>query len=487
MRSILDRIRTHAVSCSSSVAVLTPSQQVSYSQLQQLIECVADELLSLNINRLGLYGVNSLEWIVIDLAAATAGIAVVPIPLFFSSRQRQHLLDDSGIDTVFSSGELAELDDCANRIGSNHIKGEYQCLDKRPAITTGGDFCKVTYTSGSTGQPKGVCLSGNLIDLLVTSLSETLSEQGLNRHLCLIPFATLLENIAGVYLTLFMGGSLVVEDVATLGLRSNNYFDVEVFSAAITQHQPQSVILLPQMLKSIVEQGQGKDFSSLTFIAVGGGKVPKALLHQSRQLGLPVYEGYGLSECGSVVCLNTASANRPGSVGKPLPHTRVVVSDKGEIEVHGAAMLGYLNNDQSSSSIIATGDAGYLDEEGYLYITGRIKNTLVSSFGRNISPEWVESHFLAEPAIRQIAVFGEAKPHLSAVIHPVERTTQSQVHTLIQLINRELPDYAQVKHCCISTQPFSSDNGLLTDNGKLCREAIYQQFSEQLEYQEDCA
>ena len=128
------------------------------------------------------------------------------------------------------------------------------------------------------------------------------------------------------------------------------------------------------------------------------------------------------------------------------------------------------------SADIHTGDAGYFDEDGYLYITGRIKQIIVSSFGRNISPEWVESNCLNEPEIQQIAVFGEAQPSLSAVIYATEHRSDAQLAAAIDRANTRMPDYAQIKHWCRAAQPFSLNNQMLTDNGKLRRAVIQQQY-----------
>ena len=244
---------------------------------------------------------------------------------------------------------------------------------------------------------------------------------------------------------------------------------------------------------------------SLKFMAVGGGKVSPTLLQDAQALNLPVYEGYGLSECGSVVSLNTPKANRAGSVGKPMPHASVSIAASGEVMVKGNAMQGYLNHDNSDNSdnsdnnqsgsaindnaIIATGDIGHLDEDGYLYITGRRKNVLISSFGRNISPEWVESQLLTQPIIYQAAVLGDGAPSLSAVIvansnwlsanssrSDLHKAIENAIEQAIAIVNETLPDYARINNWKLAEMPFSTDNGLLTDNGKLRRPQILKTY-----------
>lgn len=134
-------------------------------------------------------------------------------------------------------------------------------------------------------------------------------------------------------------------------------------------------------------------------------------------------------------------------------------------------MQGYLD-DAPANTEIATGDVGHVDEDGFLFVTGRIKNVIISSFGRNISPEWVESFFLANPFIHQIAVFGEAQPHLSAVIVPSKHAAAARIAEAVAAINLTLPDYARIMQWVVADDPFHVDNGLVTNNGKLRRAAI---------------
>jgi len=468
VRTLLDRIQAFSRSQPNTEAIVCNGFGLSYSQLNSRVAQVAEELRSLNISRLALYASNDLDWVLVDLAAASADVSVVPIPLFFSREQREHLLDNSGVDAVYCGQGTLSLD--GQVLASNLLPGHYRRLST-PAADQRADFNKITYTSGSTGTPKGACLSGDTLMTIVSSLASALEPSGLSRHLCLLPFATLLENVAGIYLPLWMGRSLVIEENERLGLLSNHTFDSALFCDAVARHGIESVILLPQMLKLLIEQGDISALSSLKFIAVGGGKVPPEQLEQALRLKLPVFEGYGLTECGSCVALNTPGNSRIGSVGKPLHHANVRISNSGEILVTGAAMNGYLDHEQATQEI-ATGDAGFIDDDGFLYITGRIKNTIISSFGRNISPEWVESMFLAEPEIQQLAVFGEGAPSLSAVLYAQPSVSDQRLREVIAKVNGTLPDYAQLTAWHRSANPFSVESGTLTANGKLCRGGI---------------
>ena len=467
MQRILNQIEHVARHEPTREAAVEPGFVCDYLTLFSRIQGAVEALSELGVTRLGLRATNSLNWAVVDLAASACGIAVVPIPLFFNEAQTMHLIENSGVESVFSDSPwplpyLKQQTVVA-------LKGSFFTLHRRDLKKT--DFHKITYTSGSTGTPKGVCLHEATMLTIVESLAQSLDTTLSGRHICLLPFATLLENVAGLYLAWFMGRSVVIDDPANLGLKSNHTFDVNRFAAAVALYKPQSVILLPQMLKLLLETEDVDALRSLKFIAVGGGKVAPELLTRAQTLGLPVYEGYGLTECGSCVALNTPPANKPGSVGKPLPHAQIRFSFRGEILVTGAAMQGYLE-DAPAPSEIATGDVGHIDEDGFLFVTGRIKNLIISSFGRNISPEWVESFFLASPLIHQIAVFGEAQPHLSAVIVPATNTDALEISQTIESINQNLPDYAQIIKWVTAEHAFCVETGLLTNNGKLRRQDI---------------
>jgi long-subunit acyl-CoA synthetase (AMP-forming) len=215
-------------------------------------------------------------------------------------------------------------------------------------------------------------------------------------------------------------------------------------------------------------------------VAVGGGRVSPALLERADRLGLPVYEGYGLTECASVVALNTPAARRIGSVGRPLPHAEVTIDARGEIHVAGTAISGYVGGENVPQRF-ATGDLGYFDTEGFLHVSGRRKNMFITSFGRNVSPEWVEAELCEEPAIAQAAVFGEARPWNVAVIVATPTMQPEQLRSAIRAANQRLPDYARVGDWIVAGSPFTHGNGELTANGRNRRAAIWIRYRHELD------
>jgi acyl-CoA synthetase (AMP-forming)/AMP-acid ligase II len=299
----------------------------------------------------------------------------------------------------------------------------------------------------------------------------------------LLPLPVLLENIAGVHAPMLAGATCCVPPLAEVGVGGATSFDPFACLAAIERWQAQSVILLPQMMVALtaaLEAGAPRP-TQLRFAAVGGAKVAPALIERARAAGLPVYEGYGLSECASVVSLNVPGANRAGSVGRPLAHVGVRIDD-GEILVARSGFLGYLGAETSDGDWLRTGDLGWLDVDGFLHVDGRRKNLLITSFGRNVAPEWPEAELAAATAIAQAAVFGEARPRLSAVIVPrTQAVADAAIEAAVGAANRRLPDYAQVAFWIRAHTPFSAAEGLATANGRIRRDAVWARYGARLE------
>jgi len=493
MQNLFRKLQERALYQPSAPALISGHKQVSNLQLCERIDYLAQQLQQTQLKCVALYMDNSIEWIVADLAAMQLGLTLIPIPLFFSQQQVQHLVKDAGIQAVITQPELGGNFDYSKK----HKLPDMQLLllnnQTVPDVEQLRKVAKITYTSGSTGNPKGVCLSATNLGSVTKALAQGISNQGISHHLCVMPLATLLENIAGVYVPLLMGSSIQVEPLSKLGFTNSSGFDAQQFMDCVEQTKPHSVILLPQLLMSLIElkKAHPNSFNSLRFAAVGGGKSAQASLEKAHELGLPVYEGYGLSECASVVSLNNPFHNKPGSVGKVLPHAKVRISEEGEIIVGGQSMLGYLGlgdiNKSQSNQEVHTGDLGHMDSEGFLYISGRKKNLIVSSFGRNISPEWVESEIQQAQQITQVAIFGDAKPWLSAVVTPAPSSTKEEIEQVIQACNRRMPDYAQIKTWLVGEQAFSAENKQLTENGRLRRDTIFAQYQGQLDELYDCA
>ena len=498
MSLLFHALNGHARQSPDAIALQSADSALTYAQLAQQLQRSSGELRQSGIKRLGLLADNGIAWAVADLAALFADILLVPLPPFFSPQQLLHAIRDSGLEAILTDQpeRVAQLlgGQC-QRIESGAYCGLSLLRLNAPAVADiPAHTAKITYTSGTTGQPKGVCLTREAMEGVARSLCNASEGEPADRHLCLLPLSTLLENIGGIYVPLLAGATSTILPLREVGLQGAAALDVAQMLKALHGSRASTLIMVPQMLHALVaaiDMGAPRP-ASLRFVAVGGAPVSPTLLAQAQQLGLPVYEGYGLSECASVVAVNTPGANRSGSVGKPLPHVKLRFADDGEIEVGGVVFSGYLGQSEGpdAEGYWKTGDTGYLDDEGYLHLTGRKKNMFITSFGRNVAPEWVERELTVQPAIAQAAVFGEAKPWNAAIIVPRSLPgvdIQAAVSGAIAAANGSLPDYAQVRKWVLAVEPFAPQNGLLTANGRLRRNEILVQYSQALEdlYTED--
>lgn len=416
-------------------------------------------------------GPHAMLW---DLAVLFEELPCLAVPPFFSTDQRHHCLMQSRADLVIAEPEMAQ----ALSDGGYHLVDGFWRKPSNAAVPIPTGTAKITYTSGTTGTPKGVCLSAESFLRVARELDNASQPVESRHHLALLPLAILLENL-GCYAALYAGATLSLPSQRTLGIQGASGVDPAAFLGCLTTRRPQSLILVPQLLQLLVGAAERGLFdpSALRFAAVGGAPVSVNLLARAQRAGLAVFEGYGLSECASVVCLNVPGANRPGSVGKPLPHLNVKLAADGEILVNGPTLLGYLGTAAIETTWLPTGDLGAFDDDGYLTIKGRKKNQFVTSYGRNVNPEWVEAELTQPGIIGQAFVQGEAMPCNVALLWPLDPTCSDQaLDTAVAQANVGLPDYARIHHWVRLLQPFTAANGLLTANGRLRRTAIVAQY-----------
>jgi long-chain acyl-CoA synthetase len=490
MNQIIAALQRHAASAPLKVALQDETGTLTYEELLVAVEQLARQLKQQRPGVIAILADNSMDWVLSDLAAHAAGIPSIPLPLFFSAAQIVHAIETARIDQVLTDQPerlLAVLQQPG--LAVEPFCGSLQRIRlQQPAASAAAlppGTRKVTFTSGTTGEPKGVCLSADVMETVAESLWIASDASRDDRHLCLLPLATLLENIGGIYTPLLAGATICAPRLAAVGLSGSSGLDVGRLVTALDQWRASTAIMVPQMLQALVAAGHaGVPLPrSLRYLAVGGAPVAAHLLGQARALGLPVYEGYGLSECASVVAVSRPGETRSGSVGKPLPHVRIDFAEDGEILVRGIEWHGYLGEAHSAytADSIATGDLGYLDADGFLFLTGRKKNMFVTSFGRNVAPEWVEGELASQPGIAQAAIFGEARPFNCAVIVPQPGTPDTDIEAALDLTNRRLPDYAQVRGWIPAHEPFTAHNGMSTPNGRLRRTAILGRYADQID------
>jgi long-subunit acyl-CoA synthetase (AMP-forming) len=469
MSRVLDAIGRRAAESPGAPALTDGRTTWGWAALEREIAAAADWLAGRLDGRppeapVALALDNGPAWVVLDLALARLGRASLPLPPFFTPEQVRHALADAGATLLVTPGTEAAVAGTAVAA---------QPLDL-PRRTLHPGTAKITYTSGSTGAPKGVCLSQAQLEAVALSLVTAIGVEFAGRHLAVLPLGVLLENVAGLYPTLLAGGCYDVRPLGELGFGGKGAPDLTRLVAAAAASQATSLILVPELLRGVmaVLAQSGARLPALKLVAVGGAKVAPQLIAAARALGLPAYEGYGLSECGSVVALNTPHADRPGRVGRPLPHVELTLAADGEIVVGPEPFLGYVGGPPQTGPY-RTGDLGAVDADGFVGITGRRSNTIITAYGRNVAPEWVESELLAEPEIAQAAVFGEAAAQLCALLAPARGDLGPEaIDRVVARVNARLPDYARVARWR-GVAPFDPDRGEVTANGRPRRQALH--------------
>ena len=480
MNRLLAAVEREARLNPQALALRSGDDSLSYAQLSAAIKQTAICLRACRIKSLGIYLDNGIEWIVVDLAAMAAGIRVVPLPWFFSDRQIAHAVTNGAVDCIAYADDLPAgilaTGASVKAYGNSwlHSLGPLENDIVRSSPTAG----KLSYTSGTTGSPKGIDLPYDFIDQTCDSIGAAISGLAIETHLSILPYATLLENIAGVYVPLMLGKTVYAESSARIGLSAELQLDPIMLRKTFNQIRPDSLILTPQLLAlfCLLSENNAIDPGCLAFVAVGGARVGESLMRRARRAGIPAYEGYGLTEFGSVALLNTPQNDRIGSVGKPLPGVSVKLAADGEICL--STVLTRVDNDgfeHQQNIDVETGDLGSIDSDGYVYVQGRKSNLIVLASGRNVAPEWVETELNNSSLLAQSFVFSETGTALSALLVAAgAEIADSDLEAEIETINQGLPAYARIKKWHRMPYPFSQDNQMLTVNGRLRRLQIKQ-------------
>ncbi len=403
---------------------------------------------------------HGLASVLADLALLEAGIPAIPLPAFFTTEQRGHALTEAGAIALISSG--ADFPEELPLFAVTQL----DC----PPVDLLPETAKISFTSGSTGTPKGICLSASHMLQVAQSVVDFVGGSHAGRHLAVLPPGILLENVAGLYAVLLAGGTYVALPQSETGFASPFRPDFGQLLRTISEQAITSLILVPEYLQGLVTamEASGARFPQVTLVAVGGARVSLDLLQRAEALGLPVRQGYGLTECASVVTLEGSERTSFGSAGRSLGHNHISCAKDGEILIHGPLCLGTIGSTMPPGPY-HTGDIGRIDVQGNLWIDGRKSNTIITSHGRNIAPEWVEGALLAQPEIAQAMVHGDGAATLSALIVP--SGLDANIDAAIQRANKTLPEYARITHTR-RIAPFTPMNGLLTGNGRLKRAEI---------------
>jgi long-subunit acyl-CoA synthetase (AMP-forming) len=420
----------------------------------------------------GLFGANGIDWAIAALAAWMSGKTVVPMPSFFSRLQLEHVLHDAGITHVIATKEALAA---AAALGVGITPVSDKRADRASLVSSGAGM--IVYTSGSTGRPKGVHLGIEQVDWQARALAAAIKAEPRDLNLSVQPLALLLETITAICVPVLVGARTHFASALAENIGAGRPADLPW---AFWEVQPTTAVLVPQLLSSLVAQLEARDLrapASLRFVAVGGARVSEAVIARAWERGIPAHEGYGLTECCSVVALNRPGRRKAGTVGEPLPGLDVRIED-GEIVVIGPTVMdGYLHGPRAEG-VWRTGDLGECDAEGFISVTGRKDNLLVTANGRNVSPEWIEAMVSSDPRVAACVLLEHDMSHLGMLLvpspHGEEWLMESpRAHILLWLeqICIEAPSYAAPKDFVVCPAAQAKRIGLLTANGRVVREA----------------
>jgi long-subunit acyl-CoA synthetase (AMP-forming) len=446
MKQVFEAIKHHSVTRPDNIAFEDDINQISWSDLATRVECLACQLDAVE-GTIGIGLAGGIDYVIADLALTLSAKRQVPLPFFFSTEQNAHILMDAKVSSVITSNPeifsaLPHLKLINPAAQSNEV-----CAFR----SYNGGAKRIIYTSGSSGNPKGVVLGDRQMDASIRALSRVIAADASDTHLSILPLAQLLEQICGIFLPIVAGAKTVFRFEATKSLFGA---PIDPLVQAFETIRPTTSLLAPAILARWIDAvAHQRAPDSLRFVAVGGASSSASLIKSAHDIGIPVHEGYGLSECCAVVAMNRPGDNQPGTVGPVLDGLNVSL-ENGEIVVSGpTVMQGYLNA-RPAPSVWHTGDLGHFDGDR-LVIDGRKDALLVTAAGRNVSPEWVEQRVNADPRIVSSAL-GIRKSDGTLVLIVVATAPVSPREIEIHL--SDLPIYAQPT-ALIITDP--SEAGLL--------------------------
>ena len=456
---------------------------VSTREFAETVEALAAGLVALGIepgSRIAIFSPTRVEFTYLDYAILAAGCATVTIYETDSAEQAEWILSDSGaVALICGNDDLRAIyDEVADRVPDcKHVfvidNGAIEQIsglateenkveaERRRGQISHSDLATLVYTSGTTGKPKGCIIThGNVIWEVrhtIASLSELLSPGWVTYQ-----FLTLAHVLARIVVVAsFTGGVKIAYSTGTENLLEEldivkpgylvsiprvfekiyngaktkadadgkgRIFDMAAQVAIDSSQQGDRPSLKTRLLRPIFDRlvySKLRDVTGgkLEYAISGAAPLGERLGHFFRGIGITTFEGYGLTETTAAITVNTPTATKVGSVGKPLPGASVRIADDGEVLLKaGCVFQGYWHNEAATQEAFTadgwfrSGDIGELDEEGYLSITGRKKELLVTAGGKNVAPAVLEDRVKAHPLISQVMVVGDAQPFIAALV-----------------------------------------------------------------------
>ena len=507
-------------------------EEYTWGEVGVMARKMATAIISYNLppkSNIGLISKNCREWIIADLAVMMAGHISVPFFPTLQSFELEKLIDFGEVKLLFA-GKLENWDEQSKGVKNipvisfphyeNHSvinnsdkwedllkNNEPQKEDYYPELD---DIWTIVFTSGTTGDPKGVVLDYRTIFLTKIIVESEVNPLGMDRNgnnsfFSYLPLNHIFERVVLEFQCMRYGGTMSF--VESLESFPKNLADVQPttfagvpriynkFKDKILEKIPQkrlnfllSVPIISSLIKKKVRKSLG--WSNANAIVSGAAFLPQDLIEWYGRLGINILNGYGMTEnCCVCSYLDTTTADGKGSVGKPWDQVEIKIGENGEILNKSPYLLKeyYKNPDYTNEVLVDgwfnTGDKGHLDDNGYLHITGRVKDIFKTSKGKYIEPHLIEEKFEKSNLFQQLCIvgLGLAQPILLAVpneqaLNDKEKTKESLKKILLDF-NSTADGYKKVKKIILLSQDWTPENGLTTPTLKIKRAKIDEAFS----------
>lgn len=464
----------------------------TYKQFAKDIFAVASWLVNRGWERrhIAIIGGTSYEWVVTFLGVACSGNVVVPIDKMLTTDEMLGLLVAGDVDVVFVSGEFSPMIGAIEK-AENGVCDVINFASARFAEILATEqvalpkidpdaMAEILFTSGTTGVSKGVMLSQRSIVANICDIYRMDYGKGVKYPVVMsvLPIHHTFELTVDNLGVLYCGATVCINDKL-----ENIVANLQRFKPAVILIVPAIAEVFYKKVKEGISTGAAKrkvglakklnkllrhlDIDArrtlykslltkfggnLSRVIVGGAALRGEIAETFEEFGVTMFQGYGMTECAPLISANYPGINRVGSVGKPVAYMDVKI-ENGEIMVKGdGMMLGYYKNEQATREAVTedgwlyTGDLGYFDKDGFLYITGRSKNLIILDNGKNIYPEELEAHLAAIPGVKDVMVY-ESKGKICAAIQPTDINNSHVIKEIkhgIKKYNNDTAPYKRV-------------------------------------------
>src|SRR5712671_3911275 len=481
---------------------------------------------------------NGIHWVAADQGALGLGLVVVPLYVDDNPENVAWCLENSGarLLVVESSrmayalqgvaASLPRVVCCAADPGSAHDAVEAVLPRQAPSFEAApledGALATICYTSGTAGRPKGVMLTHGNILANVAACERLRLARSDDVFLSLLPLSHMFERTGGYYLPLAIGAkvtyarsvSQLAEDLASerptvmfavprvfekFAARVNEalakspakkrLFDLVVAAGGRAERREAGLadrIVLALARGRVAGPVLARLGGRMRLAVLGGAPLDPSIAWLFLGLGLPVLQGYGMTEASPVISVNGMADNVPESVGAPLDNVEVRIAANGELLARGpSVMKGYWSNPEASAKSLDregwlhTGDLAEI-REGKIFIRGRLKDVLVLSNGEKLPPQDVELAILGDGVFEQGILIGEGRPFLMLVTVTRETDEKSLIRRANERLKR-FPRYIRVRRVVATREPWTVENGLLTPTLKVRRERVQEKFRAEIE------